>query len=395
MPTRASPPLADTTPVILAARRTPVGRAGGTLSALPLEALVAPLLRALPARLNLPPEAVEDVILGNAAGAGGNIARLSALEAGLGLAIPGMTLDRQCGSGLAAIVTACQMIRGGAGEVLLAGGVESVSRAPLRAHRPLDPQDAPVFFERARFSPDSIGDPEMGEAAENVAQAHGITRTRQDAFALQSHARAVAAQAAGTFEAEILPLAAPIGLIARDESLRPDTSLEKLAALPPKFRAGGTVTAGNACPLNDGAAAVLVTSLARARTLGATAGLVFEEAATAGVDPNLLGIGPVASTRKLAARRPDLAPEKAEVIEFNEAFAAQVLACLDALDLAPERVNRHGGALALGHPFGASGAILVTRLFHQLQGQPGALGLGMIGIGGGMGITAAFRWREF
>lgn len=391
----ASPALPENTPVILAARRTPIGRAGGTLAGVALEALAAPLLRALLSEFHLPPTAIDDVILGNAAGAGGNIARLAALEAGLDLGVPGMSVDRQCGSGLAAIVTACQLIRGGAGEVFMAGGVESTSRAPLRAHRPLTPEAAPEFYTRARFSPEPIGDPEMGDAAENVARAFGITRARQDEFALQSHRRAVVAQGAGAFDAEILPLATPIGLIARDECPRPDTSLEALATLPPKFREGGTVTAGNACPLNDGAAAVLVTTLSRARVLGVSAGLVFEDAATAGVDPNLLGIGPVASSKKLVARRPDLAPEHAAAIEFNEAFAAQALASLDALDIAPERVNAHGGALALGHPFGASGAILVTRLFHQLQGHNGALGLAMIGIGGGMGISAAFRWRDF
>jgi len=384
-----------------------MGRAGGALSAVSLEALAAPIITALLADTGMPASAVEDVILGNAAGGGGNIARLAALEADLPLAIPGMTVDRQCGSGLAAIVTACQLIAGGAGEVFLAGGVESVSRAPLRAHRPerasarevdtgsrekgmrqKDGDGAPLsFYTRARFSPDKVGDPEMGVAAENVATAFGITRARQDAFALESHAKAVAAQSAGLFAAEIIPLAG----LAQDECPRASTSLEKLAALPPKFVEGGSVTAGNACPLNDGASVVLVTSLARARAMKVPFALLFEDAATAGVDPNILGIGPVASTKALVKRRPDLAPGYADFIEFNEAFAAQVLASLDQLAIAPERVNAQGGALALGHPFGASGAVLVTRLFHQMKMQPGALGLAMIGIGGGMGITAAFR----
>lgn len=377
----------ERTPVIIAALRTPIGRAGGALSAVTLEALAAPVMKALLADSGIPASAVDDVILGNAAGGGGNIARLAALEADLPLSVPGMTVDRQCGSGLAAIVTACQLIAGGAGDVFVAGGVESVSRAPLRAYRPERECDPLSFYTRARFAPDKVGDPEMGVAAENVARAFGITRARQDAFALESHAKAVAAQASGVFAAEIAPIA---GLL-QDECPRASTSLEKLSALPPKFVEGGSVTAGNTCPLNDGASVVLVTSLAKARAMKAAFALLFEDAATAGVDPNILGIGPVASTKALVKRRPDLAPGCADFIEFNEAFAAQVLASLDQLGIAPERINAQGGALALGHPFGASGAILVTRLFHQMKTRPGTLGLAMIGIGGGMGITAAFR----
>ncbi len=380
-------PSPERSPVIIAALRSPIGRAGGVLRDVALEALVAPLLRAVLAQSGLAGDAVDDVILGNAAGGGGNIARLAALEADFPLEVPGMTVDRQCGSGLAAIVTACQSIAVGAGEVMMAGGVESVSRAPLRAHRPAREGEPPVFYQRARFAPARIGDPEMGEAAENVAVTFGISRARQDAFALQSHRRACAAWQEGAFAAEILPIAG----VARDEGPRADTSLEKLAALAPRFRAGGSVTAGNACPLNDGASVVLVTTLERARALDIRHALRFEAAASAGVAPRLLGIGPVASTRALVRRRPDLAPEAADYIEFNEAFAAQVLASLDQLGLDGACVNRQGGALALGHPFGASGAILVTRLFHQMQQAPGALGLAMIGIGGGMGITAAFR----
>lgn len=383
-PSNASP---ETTPVIIAARRSPIGRAGGALAPLSLEALAAPLIGALLRDTGIAPSAIDDVILGNAAGGGGNIARLAALEADLPLSVPGMTIDRQCGSGLAAIVTACQLIAGGAGQIFLAGGVESVSRAPLRAHRPEKEGDALSFYTRARFAPDKVGDPDMGVAAENVATAYRISRERQDAFALESHAKAIAAQSAGAFDAEIVPLAP----LAQDECPRADTSLEKLASLAPKFREGGSVTAGNACPLNDGGCIVVVTSLAKARAMKAPFALRFEAAATAGVDPKILGIGPVASTRRLIKARPDLSPDAADFIEFNEAFAAQVLASLDQLSIAPERINRQGGALALGHPFGASGAVLVTRLFHQMRERPGALGLAMIGIGGGMGITAAFR----
>jgi acetyl-CoA C-acetyltransferase len=238
------------------------------------------------------------------------------------------------------------------------------------------------------MAPDSVGDPDMGIAAENVAAHASIGRTRQDAFALESHRRAVAAQRAGRFDGEIVP----VGDIRSDECPRENTSLERLAALKPVFRPDGTVTAGNACPVNDGAAVVLVTSLAEARTLGLSPLLEVVDSAVAGVDPNLLGLGPVPAMEKLAVRNPGLDAAKIPFVEFNEAFAAQVLASLDALGIDPASVNRDGGALALGHPYGASGAILVTRLFAQMREAPaGTEGLALMGIGGGMGIAALFR----
>lgn len=374
----------DRQPVIVAACRSPIARAGGALAHLPPEALAAPVLRAALEGSGLAAGDLADVILGNAVGGGGNLARLAALEAGLPIDLPGLTVDRQCGSGLEAVVLASRLIAAGAGRAYLAGGVESTSRAPLRAH----PGTPPQPYSRARFAPDRLGDPDMIEAAENVAARFAISRARQDALALQSHRRALAAAAAGRFADEIVPIAG----LAADSCPRPTTSPEALAALAP-IRPGGTVTAGNACPLNDGAAVLAVTSRAGARALGIRRALAFEEAATAGVDPRFLGIGPVAATRALVARRPDLAPEAAGWIEFNEAFAAQVLASLDALGIESARISAEGGAIALGHPFGASGAVLVTRLYHQMMrpGAPETHGLAMIGIAGGMGITAAFR----
>ncbi len=369
--------------VIAAARRTPIGRIGGALAALPVEDLAAPLIGALLADAGLDGGDIDDVILGNAAGPGGNPARVAALAAGLPLSVPGVTVDRQCGSGLEAVVQAARLVQAGAGDAYIAGGVESPSTAPVRTA----PDGTPM--PRARFSPDSIGDPEMGQAAEAVARHYGISRARQDAFALASHQKAVAAQAAGRFTAEIVPVAG----IDADECPRADTSLDALAKLPPVFAADGTVTAGNACPINDGAAAVLVLSEDRFRALGLDGGLAFEDAAAAGVDPNLLGIGPVAAARRLCARRPDLDPARADLVEFNEAFAAQALACLDELAVPPDRTNVGGGALALGHPWGASGAVLVCRLFSEIAGghSPGAgSGQALIGIGGGIGIAAAF-----
>jgi len=220
----------------------------------------------------------------------------------------------------------------------------------------------------------------------------GISRARQDAFALESHRRAVAAQKAGRFSGEIVPLAAPTGRVSQDECPRENTSLERLAALKPVFRPDGTVTAGNACPVNDGAAVVLVTSLAEARRRGLTMLLELVDSATVGVDPNLLGLGPVPAMEKLVARNPGLDAANIPYIEFNEAFAAQVLASLDALGIDHAIVNREGGALALGHPYGASGAILVTRLFAQMRAaDAGTEALAMMGIGGGMGIATLFR----
>ena len=232
----------------------------------------------------------------------------------------------------------------------------------------------------------------MGIAAENVAAHAGIGRARQDAFALESHRRAVEARKAGRFDREIVPVETPAGTVSRDECPRENTSLERLAALKPVFRPGGTVTAGNACPVNDGASVVLVTSLAEAERLGLTMLVEVVDSAVAGVDPNLLGLGPVPAMARLAARNPGVDAAEIPFIEFNEAFAAQVLASLDALGVDPAAVNRDGGALALGHPYGASGAILVTRLFAQMRdADAGTEGLATMGIGGGMGIATLFR----
>jgi acetyl-CoA C-acetyltransferase len=382
----------DRIPVIAAALRTPIGRINGTLAAIEPASLAAPLIRWILTKTGLAPDAVDDVILGNAANSAGNLARLAGLEAGLPIAVPGLTVDRQCGSGLEAIALAARFVQAGAGRFYLAGGTESTSRAHLRLRPPTVPAGAPEAVPRARMAPDSIGDPDMGIAAENVAAHAGISRARQDAFALESHRRAVAARKAGRFDGEIVPIETPAGLVTRDECPRENTSLEKLSALKPAFSPDGTVTAGNACPVNDGASVVLVTSLAGARALGLTVLMEIVDSVIVGVDPNLLGLGPVPAMRKLAARNRGLDAACVPFLEFNEAFAAQVLACLDSLGVDPAAVNRDGGALALGHPYGASGAILVTRLFAQMRdAAEGTTGLAMMGIGGGMGIATLFR----
>ena len=379
-------------PVVAAALRTPIGRMNGTLATVEPARLAVPLILRILAETGLAPADVDDVILGNAANSAGNLARLAALEAGLPVGVPGMTVDRQCGSGLEAIALAARLVQAGAGRFYLAGGTESTSRAHLRFRPPAVPGGEPQPLPRARMAPDAIGDPDMGLAAENVARHAGIGRARQDAFALESHRRAVAAGKAGRFADEIVPVETPHGLVRHDECPRENTSQEKLAALKPVFRPDGTVTAGNACPVNDGASVVLVTSLAEARRLGLAPLLQIVDSAVAGVDPNLLGLRPLPAMRKLSARNPGLEAANVPFLEFNEAFACQVLACLDALGVDPAAVNRDGGALALGHPYGASGAILVTRLFAQMRdAAAGTEALAMMGVGGGMGIAMLLR----
>ncbi|ROR05120.1 thiolase family protein [Erwinia sp. JUb26] len=384
----------DWQPIVVAAVRTPVGKAYGMLAELSMEALLAPLFDRLLAAFPADFRAIDEVIIGNATGGGGNIARLAALSAGLPLAVPAVTVDRQCGSGLEATINACRLIQARAGECYLAGGVESVSNAPWRVEKPGSLKQLPRFYARARFSPDDIGDPDMGEAAENVARRCGISRERQDRFALRSHQRAVSAQQQGAFRDEIVPLNVAGQEITQDECPRPTTSLARLTALPPAFAADGSVTAGNCCPLNDGASLLLVMSRRLARECGFVRGLRFVDACSAGVDPNFLGLGPVPATQKLLARQPQLSLDRVAAIEFNEAFAAQVLGSLDALGIDEQRVNRQGGAIALGHPYGASGAMMVTRLFSQLvqtaESEDG-FGLAMLGIAGGLGLSALFR----
>ncbi|MEQ4520587.1 thiolase family protein [Pseudarthrobacter sp. B907] len=393
---------ADRQPVIIAALRTPLCRAHGALKSLDAHELLAPVLRRLLGDTGVAAGQVADVVIGNAVGGGGNVARLAALEAGLPVSIPGLTVDRQCGSGLDAIALACRLIAAGgsvgggpgSGDVFLAGGVESISTAPLRA-RP-GPDGAPRFFSRARFAPDSHGDPDMGVAAENVAARFGIARQRQDDYALRSHRRALGAAADGTFAAETVPLPVASGPVRADDGPRQSLTPAVLARFPAAFVPGGTVTAGNSCFDADGAAAVVVTSLARAKALGARDGLVLLGTGTAGVEPALLGMGAaVAADRLLTAT--GVSARDLGLIEFNEAFAAQVLACLDHLGIDPHRANLDGGALALGHAYGASGAVLVTRLLAQARRDPldGKLALAMISIAGGMGTAALFEYRSF
>ncbi|MFZ3590631.1 thiolase family protein [Bacillus sp. DJP31] len=368
--------------MIVAAKRTPIGKVGGVLKNIPPEQLAASVIRELVVEYNLPVSEIDEVILGNTVGPGGNIARLSLLTAGLPYEVSGVTIDRQCGSGLEAINMAARHIQAGAGDIYLAGGVESTSLAPWKMEKPRSIYGSPRFYSRARFSPEEIGDPEMGMAAENVAEAFHISREDQDAYALRSHQKAIQSQISGRFDSEIVP----INGIAKDECPRGNTSLEKLSSLNPIFKKNGTVTAGNACPINDGAAVVLLMSEEKCLQLGLTPLARFVDSTSVGVDPNLLGIGPVPAVKKLLKRN-KLRVTDIDLVEFNEAFASQVLASLRELQIPEKIVNLGGGALALGHPYGASGAILVTRLFTELVTLGKGRGLATLGIGGGLGVA--------
>ena len=391
----------DTTAVVFMAKRLPTAKAGGAYKHHRAHELAAAVIEHLVAASGINPADIDDVIVGNATGGGGNVARLAALTAGLPHEVPGLSVDRQCGSGLEAIILAARLVQAGAGQLYLAGGVESISTAPARAHKA--PDGSLEFFDRAQFAPLEIGDPDAGVAAENVARHYGITRERQDDYARASHAKAVIAQRNGAFTEELVPFAG----LAEDQGPRPKLSAALTARFPPAFVSGGTVTAGNSCPFSDGAAMTVVTSLTRARAMAETLEggpgtvLAFRASAVAGNDPNLLGVGAAHAMESLLTRNGlQIAQVRDSLIEFNEAFASQVLAVADILDLDPALFNHDGGALALGHPYGASGAVLVTRLLAQVQrevapggvsGTAGRDAFAMISVAGGIGLAAHFQ----
>jgi len=363
--------------VIVAARRSPIGTAGHALAGLTAAELAAPVVRAVVDDTGLPAERVDEVVLGNCMGPGGDVARVASLQAGLPAAVPALTVDRQCASGLAAIGVAGALIGAGATTVL-AGGVESASTAPWRFWPPT-PGTGPRRYERAPFAPPGC-DPDMGVAADELAAAAGIARDRQDGYAARSHAAAYATREAGGFTDEIVA----IGGVAADQRPRAGMTCERLARLPPLH--GGTLTAGNSCGVNDGAAVVAVVDAATQRRLGRP-GLRIRAVATAGVDPRRPGRGLVPAVEQ-ALCRAGLGLDDVDVIEFNEAFAGQVLACCAELGLDERRVCVEGGALGLGHPWGASGAVLVVRLFTQLvRRRRGRIGLAAIAAGGGQGVA--------
>jgi 3-oxoadipyl-CoA thiolase len=393
--------------VILDAVRTPIGRYGGVLAPVRPDDLAAHVLAAAVQRNGLDPSAVDEVYLGCANQAGEdnrNVARMASLIAGLPQEVPGVTVNRLCASGLEAVVQAARQIRLGEAQLVLAGGVESMSRAPLVMLKPergfprgnAELVDTTIGW---RFVNPSLvqhySTESMGETAENVAERYGVSREDQDAFALESHRRAIAAAQAGRFDDEIVtidvvqPKGDPV-TIHSDEGPRPDTTLERLAGLRPIFRDGGTVTPGNASQINDGAACVVVTSKECAQELGREPLARIVTSASAGVDPAVMGIGPVPSTRR-ALERAGLEATDVDLIELNEAFASQVLASMRELGFEHDRLNVNGGAIALGHPLGCSGARLIGTLAHELRRRGGRYGVATMCIGVGQGLAAVIE----
>ncbi|MCS6913083.1 MAG: acetyl-CoA C-acyltransferase [Myxococcales bacterium] len=396
---------------IVGAVRGPIGRHRGALKDLRPDDMLAQVLRALCDRTRVPPETIDDVIVGCANQAGEdnrNVARMGLLLAGLPDSVPGVTVNRLCASGLEALLQAVRAIRAGEGELYIAGGVESMTRAPLVMPKPdvafatgnITVYDSSLGWRfpnprmRALFPLES-----MGETAENLAQRYQIGRREQDEFALRSHERAVAAQRGGRFDGELVPLEVPLPRggtqrVDRDEGPRPDTSLERLGALPPVFREGGSVTAGNSSPLSDGAAALLLASPARAQALGLPPLARVVGGAVAGVDPRYMGIGPVPAVRRLLARS-GLTLADVDLFELNEAFAVQVLAVrreLGGPDL--DVLNVEGGAIALGHPLGCSGARIVVTMVHTLARRRARRGLCAMCVGVGQGVAALLERVE-
>lgn len=390
--------------------RTPMGRLGGQLAYVRPDDLAAHAIGALLSRNpGLLPSAIEDIQWGAANQAGEdnrNLARMAALLAGLPVEVPGNTVNRLCGSGMQAVISATHALNSGWGEVMIAGGSESMSRAPMVTLKPEKgsnaeppgPVDTVLGWRLVNPRMDESYPPiSLGLTAERVASEYGVSREDQDRFALASHQKAVAAVAAGIFEEEIEPIKAPADpdraehrVIEQDEGPRPDTSLEKLASLKAVFMEGGTVTAGNSSPMNDGAAALLLATEEGISRHGLTPMARIVSTAAAGVHPDVMGIGPVPASEKALARA-GLSVGDLDLIELNEAFASQSVACVRLLGLDPERVNVNGGAIALGHPLGASGARLLVTLAHELEKRKGRYGLATMCIGVGQGISTVIE----
>jgi 3-oxoadipyl-CoA thiolase len=393
---------------VIDAVRTPIGRAGGRLANVRPDDLAALALRAIVERTGVAPSAIDDVYLGAANQSGEdnrNVARMAVLLASLPIEIPGATVNRLCGSSLQAINSAAQAVAFGEGDVMIAGGVESMTRAPY-----VLPKSNAAYGRGQRLFDTVLGwrmvNPKMppqwtislGETAEIVAERYGISREEQDRFAVESQRKCAAAMAGGTFDDEIcaVPVLDAHGertVVSRDEHPRPETSVEVLATLKPSFRDGGTVTAGNSSGINDGAAAVLLCAADTARRLGLAPLARFVASASAGVAPDVMGLGPIPATRKALARA-GLDVRDLDLVEINEAFAAQAIACARDLALDPARTNVNGGAIALGHPLGASGARIVTTLLHELRRRAGRYGLATMCVGVGQGIATVFERVE-
>ena len=384
---------------IVSAARTPVGRAGGALATIRADDLGALAVRAAVDRASIDPATIDDVILGctNQAGEDNrNVARMAALLAGLPVEVPGQTVNRLCGSGLQAVITATHAIRAGEGDVLVAGGVESMTRAPfvmLKSQAPWSrdvPQiaDSTVGWRFVNPRMNAEWTISLGATAERVAEIHGITREEQDRLALESQRRAACAIAEGAFDDELIPVPVTTregpGTVDRDEHPRPDTTLDALAKLKPAFVANGTVTAGTASGINDGASALAIVSEAMLQGRKPLARIV--STAVTGVDPAVMGLGPIPATRK-ALQRAGIDVTQLDLIELNEAFASQAIACIRTLTLDPDKVNVYGGAIALGHALGSSGARMLVTLVHALRRRGGRYGMATMCVGVGQGVA--------
>jgi acetyl-CoA C-acetyltransferase len=387
--------------VVAGAVRTPIGKFGGALASLTAAQLGAAAAREALRRAGLEPRQVDEAVFGCArqAGAGPNVARQVAWRAGLPQEVPAFTVNMACGSGLKAIELAWRAVRDGDAEVVLAGGTESMSRVPYLltgarwGYRMGDQPAVDGMYQDGFLCP--LSEKVMGETAERLAELYKIPREEQDAFALRSQQRAAKAAAAGRFDDEIVPVKVAVkggeAEVRHDEHVRPDATLQALARLPPVFKEeGGTVTAGNSSGITDGAAAVVVLSADRAAALGVEPMARVVGVAAAGVDPHVMGIGVVPATRRLLEKT-SLRTEDLDLVEMNEAFAAQVLACDRELRLEPERLNVNGGAIALGHPIGATGARITVTLLHEMARRKARRGLATLCISGGMGLAAAFE----
>lgn len=388
---------------IVSAVRTPIGRYGGALRSVRPDDLAALVVRAAVERAGVDPSIIDDVVLGNANGAGEenrNVARMAALLADLPVSVAGQTVNRLCGSGLQAVNTAAHAIMVGDGDVFVAGGVESMTRAPWAMLKPEDGYERGGHalvdttlgwrFVNPRLA-ERHGTDSMGETGENVADRNDVTRDDQDAFALTSQRRAAAAMTDRRLAEQLIPVPVPqrdgsTAMVERDEHPRPETTVEALARLRPAFRPGGSVTAGNSSGINDGASALVLVEGERARALGLRPLARIVSTAVAGVEPSVMGLGPIPATRR-ALERAGIGVADLDLVELNEAFASQAVACIRELGLDPERVNVDGGAIALGHPLGMSGARLMTSLVHGLRRTGGRYGLATMCIGVGQGIA--------
>ncbi|MFL0506209.1 thiolase family protein [Ureibacillus sp. 179-F W5.1 NHS] len=378
--------------VIVSAVRTAIGKQGGALASIPAHLYGAEVIKEAINRVNISAELIDDVIIGNVLSGGGNIARLSALQTGLSIQIPGLTVDRQCGSGINAVALAAQAIQSGAGDIYVAGGIESMSRAPYQYERPEKAYSSiPPKYRTTLLAPEEIGNPPMGITAENLAKKYNISREEQDEFSYKSQQKMAIAMEEGRFDEQIVPIKIPVRkgepiVFDKDEHPRPSTTLSALAKLYPAFVKDGTVTAGSSSGLNDAASALVVMSREKAEELGLQPLATIKGSVVAGVDPNIMGIGPVPATKKLMEKL-GLSLNDMDLVELNEAFAAQVIACNRELDIDPEKLNVNGGAIAHGHPLGATGAILITKAVYELKRTNKNKALITACIGGGQGIS--------